>query len=138
VTLYLDASAILRILFPEKGVRAPFEKGKVLVSSKLAEVETARAVERAHFSGLMDAPTAAQKSKELRILLGRLHLASVTDAVIERARQTFPVSVRALDAVHVASAEILQEEAGALEFWTHDRRQAVAAISRGLEVRGID
>jgi hypothetical protein len=47
--------------------------------------------------------------------------------------------VRALDAIHVATAEILRAEAGGgpLEFWTHDDRQATAALSRGLMVRGI-
>jgi hypothetical protein len=46
--------------------------------------------------------------------------------------------VRALDALHVATAEVLAAEAGddPLEFWTHDDRQANAAASRGLTVRG--
>ncbi len=46
---------------------------------------------------------------------------------------------RALDAIHVATAEVLQTEAAAelLEFWTHDTRQATAALSRGLDVRGV-
>ena len=39
---------------------------------------------------------------------------------------------------HVATAEILASEAEGeqLEFWTHDERQATAALSRGLTVRG--
>jgi hypothetical protein len=42
------------------------------------------------------------------------------------------------DAIHVATAEILLSEAAgeSLEFWTHDDRQATAALSRGLTVRG--
>jgi hypothetical protein len=49
------------------------------------------------------------------------------------------VNVRALDALHIATAEILAAEVndGALEFWTHDERQASAALSRGLVVRGV-
>jgi hypothetical protein len=45
----------------------------------------------------------------------------------------------ALDAIHVATAEILAAEAEgeSLEFWTHDERQATAAMSRGLTVRGL-
>jgi hypothetical protein len=48
------------------------------------------------------------------------------------------VTLRALDAVHVATAEILAAEAigEPLEFWTHDERQAIAARSRGLTVKG--
>ena len=49
-----------------------------------------------------------------------------------------PVDLRALDAIHVATAEVLAAEAAddPLEFWTHDERQANAAASRGLTVRG--
>jgi hypothetical protein len=38
----------------------------------------------------------------------------------------------------VATAEILAAEAEgeSLEFWTHDDRQAIAALSRGLVVKG--
>jgi hypothetical protein len=48
------------------------------------------------------------------------------------------VNARALDAIHGATAEILAAEAEGepLEFWTHDERQATAALARGLSVRG--
>src|SRR5262245_42283557 len=78
------------------------------------------------------------KRKELGDLLDRLDLVPVDGAVIDRAKSPFGVNVRALDAIHVATAEILGAEAGGepLEFWTHDDRQATAALSRGLTVRG--
>jgi hypothetical protein len=59
--------------------------------------------------------------------------------VIDRAKSSFAVNVRALDAIHVATAEILTAESGGelLEFWTHDDRQSTAALSRGLTVFGI-
>lgn len=58
--------------------------------------------------------------------------------VIDRAKGSFAVNLRALDALHVATAEILREASGeAIEFWTHDDRQATAALSRGLLVRGV-
>lgn len=45
----------------------------------------------------------------------------------------------ACTSIHVATAEVLLEEAAGepLEFWTHDARQATAALSRGLSVRGV-
>jgi hypothetical protein len=59
--------------------------------------------------------------------------------VIARAKESFAVAVRALDAIHVATAETLAAEAGnePVEFWTHDERQAAAALSRGLTVHGV-
>jgi len=61
------------------------------------------------------------------------------DPVIDRAKSSFAVNVRALDAIHVAMAEMLAVEGAGepLEFWTHDDRQGTAALSRGLSVFGI-
>ena len=51
----------------------------------------------------------------------------------------FLTLARALDTIHVATGELLRAEAEgeSLEFWTHDERQATAALSRGLTVQGI-
>ena len=135
---YVDASAVLRVLFLEEGPTVPLTHDDRIVSSQLLEVETFRAVDRARLVGdLTDAETGL-KRKELGDLLGMLDLAPIDDAVIRRARASFAVNVRSLDAIHVATAETLAAEAAGetIEFWTHDDRQATAALSRGLTVRG--
>ena len=135
---YVDASAVLRILFAEGGPTVPLAAGDHLVSSHLVEVETFRAVDRERLVGHIDDAQTATKRKELSDFLARLDLAPIDRAVIDRAKSSFAVNVRALDAIHVATAEILAAEADdeSLEFWTHDDRQATAALSRGLTVRG--
>lgn len=135
---YVDASAVLRILFGESGPAVPLEDGGRVVSSQLVEVETFRAVDRERLVGGLDDSEAALKRKELGDLLAMLDLAAIDDAVIARAKSAFAINVRALDAIHVATAEILAAEASdePLEFWTHDERQASAALSRGLPVKG--
>ena len=135
---YVDASAVLRILFTEPGLAVPLDGRDRIVSSQLVEVETFRALDRARLVGDLDDAQAATKRKELAELLAMLDLASVDSGVIAKAKNAFPINVRALDAIHVATAEILAAEGSdeALEFWTHDERQASAAISRGLAVRG--
>ena len=136
---YVDASAILRVLFTEPGPAVPFSDGDRIVSSHLVEVETFRALDRERLMGRLDDAQAATKRKELTELLSMLDLATIDSAVIARAKSAFAINVRALDAIHVATAEVLAAEAAdeALEFWTHDDRQASAAVSRGLVVRGI-
>jgi hypothetical protein len=95
-------------------------------------------VDRERLLGNLDDGETAVKWKELTDLLAMPDLAPVDDAVIDRAKIPFAVNVRALDAVHVATAEVLAAEAGEpLEFWTHDQRQAIAALSRGIAVRGV-
>jgi uncharacterized protein len=135
---YLDASAVLRILFTEPGPTVPLSDGDRVVSSHLVEIETFRAVDRERLTGSLDDTQAATKRKELADLLAMLDLAAIDGAVIARAKSAFAINVRALDAIHVATAEILAAEAEdeSLEFWTHDGRQASAALSRGLAVKG--
>jgi predicted nucleic acid-binding protein len=136
---YVDASAVLRVLFAEPGPSVPLARGDRMVSSHLVEVEAFRAVDRERLRGDLDDTQTATKRKELSDLLAMLDLAPIDHVVIDRAKSSFAVNVRALDAIHVATAEILAAEADgeALEFWTHDDRQATAALSRGLTVHGI-
>jgi predicted nucleic acid-binding protein len=136
---YVDASAVLRVVFSEPGPSVTLAPGDRVVSSHLIEVETFRAVDRERLIGNLDDRMTAIKRKELGELLGMLDLVPVGAGVIERARNPFAVNVRALDAIHVATAQLLVEEAlgEPLEFWTHDARQATAALSRGLSVCGV-
>lgn len=135
---YVDASAVLRILFSESGSKVPLAGNDRVVSSQLVEIEAFRAVDRERLLGHLDDAETASKRKELADLLAMLDLAAIDAEVVDRAKSPFAVNVRALDAIHIASAEILAAEAEgeSLEFWTHDDRQATAALSRGLTVRG--
>ena len=137
---YVDTSAVLRVLFAEPGPSVPLAAGDQVISSELLEVEAFRAVDRERLLGNLDDAQTALKRKELTDLLGMLDLAPIDRAVIDRAKSSFAVNVRALDAIHVATAEILAAEAdddAPLEFWTHDDRQRTAALSRGLAVHGV-
>jgi hypothetical protein len=129
---------VLRLLFGEPGSAVPLAAGERVVSSQLLEVEAFRAVDRARLVGDLDDTETAAKRKELADLLAMLDLLAIDRHVIDRAKGSFAVNVRALDAIHVATAEVLAAEAGEepLEFWTHDDRQAIAAASRGLTVLG--
>lgn len=103
-------------------------------------MEAFRAVDRERLIGNLDDAQTAMKRKELTDLITRLDLVVIDESVIDSAKRSFAVNVRAVDAIHVATAEVLAEEArddGGLEFWTHDERQAIAAASRGLTVRGM-
>jgi predicted nucleic acid-binding protein len=137
---YVDASAVLRLLFAEPGPAVVLSAGDRAVSSELIEVETFRAVDRERLLGTLDDRQTALKRKELTDLLAMIDLAPVDRMVIDLAKRSFAVNVRALDAIHVATAELLVAEAEGeiLEFWTHDDRQTTAALSRGLTVFGTE
>jgi hypothetical protein len=130
---------VLRVLFGEAGPSVPLSAGDRVVSSQLVEVEAFRAVDRARLLGHLDDAQTAAKRNELVRFLAMLDLAAVDDAVIALVKGPFAVAVRAVDALHVATAEVLAAEAPGdpLEFWIHDERQAIAAYSRGLAVCGV-
>lgn len=136
---YVDTSAVLRVLFREPGPTVPLLPEDHVASSELLEVEAFRAVDRERLLGNLDDAQTATKRKELADLLTMLDLVPIHRAIIERAKNSFAVNVRALDAIHVATAEVLEAESGSrsLEFWTHDDRQRTAALSRGLTVHGL-
>jgi hypothetical protein len=93
-------------------------------------------LERPQLGDLTD-EQAALKRKELGDMIAMLDLLPIDRAVIDRATRAFGINVRALDAIHVGTAEVLAEETGdRVEFWTHDDRQRIAALSRGITVHG--
>ncbi|MGQ0563362.1 MAG: PIN domain-containing protein [Gemmatimonadota bacterium] len=136
---YVEASALLRVLFAEPGLSVQLEPGARVISSRLIEVETFRAIDRERLLGSLDDVQTATKRSELGTVLTMMDLVAIDERVIARAKDSFAVNVRALDAIHVATAELLASEAGdePVEFWTHDERQATAALSRGLSVFGV-
>jgi predicted nucleic acid-binding protein len=128
VVAYMDTSALVKLVRSEQetpplrawlsGPAAP----DVFVSSALARVELLRAVRR------VDAELAASAGA----VLGAMHLLAVGEAVLGRAAEISPPSVRSLDAVHLASAEALGSSLSALV--VYDRRLVDAAEGLGLPV----
>lgn len=133
--IYLDSSAIVKLLAEEpesRALRAELDRrGGRLVASVLAATEVSRAL---HARG---APTLAQRvidvdGARLRIAGGVIALVPLDVSTAAEAGRLEPgVSVRSLDAIHVATAtRILHLSA----FVTYDRRMAAAATTAGLAV----
>lgn len=62
---YVDASAVLRVLFSEPGPTIPLAGGGRVVTSQLLEVEAFRAVDRERLLGRIGDEETARKRKEL-------------------------------------------------------------------------
>ena len=125
--LYLDASAIVKLAVPEPESRALFElleNWPERVSSALAQVEVLRALRR---SG---APASAYRRGEQ--VLARLALIRLHDSILAEAASLEPPNLRALDAIHMATALSLRGDLAA--FVTYDRRLAEAAAAARLKV----
>jgi hypothetical protein len=95
-------------------------------------------VDRERLLGHLDDTETATKRKELMDLLSMTDLAAVDDLVIAAAKSPFAVIVRANDAIHVATAEMLAAEAGEpVEFWTHDDPGHRGAVTRSHRARRL-
>lgn len=124
--IYLDSSALLKLLFEEHesnsleqwlAPRAALPK----VSSELSKVEVFRASRRLNPDAL---PTA-------RTLLAQLDLIPLSSAVVEQAANLAGQSLRALGALHLASALSLGPDLSA--FVAYDHRLITAAVQAGLQ-----
>jgi predicted nucleic acid-binding protein len=121
---YLDSSAVVKLAVaePESGaLRAYLRRRRPLVSSALARTEVLRAL-------LPAGETALSRGRDV---LRRLDLIRVNDRVLDAAGILEPAQVRSLDAIHLATAQLLGEDLG--QVVTYDDRMADAARQLGLK-----
>jgi predicted nucleic acid-binding protein len=123
--VYLDASAIVRIVADEPGRAATvafLRDHETRVTSVVSTVEVPRAVARKR----ADAVLAAEA------FLTDLVVVGLVSGIVSRAATLTPPALRTLDAIHLATALELGRELDA--FVTYDTRMGDAARSMGLPV----
>jgi len=86
-------------------------------------------VDASHAARVDDAVTDAA-----RFLLGSSDLVEMTPAVLVRATEPFPVALRTLDALHLATADHLRAQGMRLRVATYDVRMAAAAKAMKFDV----
>ena len=117
--IYLDASVALAHLLAED--RAPPEtlwRG-TLIASRLLEYELWN---RIHARGLI-----RSHGEETRAVIGRVALIELAPPVLARALEPFPLPLRTLDTMHLASLLFLCERGLKIELASYDRRMLAAA-----------
>lgn len=107
---YLDSSVVLRhILLGELGIRTAFAEEQV-IASELLEIESRRVLHRYRMNGDLNDAGLVEAVGRLESVLAGVTLLALTDAVKKRSMGAFPVSVRTLDALHLATALLFVEE----------------------------
>jgi hypothetical protein len=125
--IYVDSSVVLAQLLAEDRAPDPaFWDRRPLVSSRLLEYETWN---RINGRGL-----AESHGEDARLLLGRLAFLELSSPVLTRALEPFPVPIRTLDALHLASVEFLRGLGQRPELATYDQRLADAGRSMGIPI----
>jgi predicted nucleic acid-binding protein len=127
--IYLDSSAIVKMIRPEAESRELVEwlnrRNEPAVTSVLAEVEVPRALRRSSPAHLAAMPA----------VLARISRIDMDAAVRATAGAYVTDALRSLDAVHLATAEILVAAGKTVSaFVTYDTRQAGAVEPTGIRV----
>ena len=127
--IYVDSSVLLADLFAEP--RSPPETlwEEDLASSRLLAYEVWN---RINAYGLM-----ISHGGRARGLLARVNLTEITDLTLARALEPFPVAVRTLDALHLASMEFLRRNGASVELASYDNRLLTAASVLGVSIAAL-
>jgi predicted nucleic acid-binding protein len=127
--IYLDSSVALAHLLAEDRFPAEDLWQQQLVSSRLLEYEVwnrvhARRLDRSH-------------GDAVRALIGRVALLELTPPVLARALDPFPIQVRTLDALHLASLEFLRQRQQRVELASYDQRLIAGARALHISLYGF-
>ncbi len=133
--LYVETSALLRVLLDGDEALRPVLSGEGLFTSALTFVEGARAVSRARREQRLDAREAREAERQLAAFERSCDAIALDDEVLRRAREELPEEpVRSLDAIHLACLRVLDDELGGFEVASCDDRVRRNATALGFAV----
>jgi predicted nucleic acid-binding protein len=127
--IYLDSSVALAHLFGEGRVPPASFWQEPLTSSRLLEYEVWNRINGRGLSRSL--------GDDVRTLIGHVSLSALTPLVLERALEPFPMPVRTLDALHLASMEFLRTRGQAIRLASYDERLIASARALGISVASV-
>lgn len=127
--IYLDTSvALAQLLAEDRQPPAELWRGP-LVSSRLLQYEL---WVRLNARGL-----AASHSVAAGELIGRIDLLELVAPVLDRALEPFPIQVRTLDALHLASMAFLSGQRQSVTLASYDERLLAGARAMGFAIAAL-
>lgn len=75
-----------------------------------------------------------RESEAAGLLISRIRLVELTPRVLARALDPFPIAVRTLDALHLATIEFLRGQGETVELASYDNRLLAAARALAIPV----
>jgi predicted nucleic acid-binding protein len=136
VTRYIESSALVAALL-EQDLTAKISMRAFgrRVTSALTFAEAARAIVRARATRRLTPAEERAAVRALQVFARRCDVAALTDAVLARVGRPFPVEpIRTLDAVHLATAELLDDAPQLVTIVTRDHRIRENAHALGFAV----
>ena len=137
MTVYVDTSVILRVLFNEPGRVAGWAQWDEAYTSRLWYTEALRVVDRMRLAGSLVDKQVVLLRRDIDRIHQALHVVSVSERILTRAGEAFSTVVGTLDALHLATALHVREAVTVDAFLTHDAQLAAAAAAVGFTVQGV-
>ena len=135
---YIDSSVILRIILGEEDAIIFPENIDEFIASEILKIECFRTLDRMQRTLNIDEDDIATRYAALHSAIRALKIIKLTPAISERACESFPVILKTLDAIHLASAILWQQqEQNSMLFLTHDEQLAKGARAVGFRVLGV-
>jgi hypothetical protein len=124
--IYLDTSVALAHLLAEDRIPSEQLWSRALIASRLLEYEIwnrihARKLERTH-------------GDAAREMIGRIAIVELVSPILDRARESFSVGVRTLDALHLSSLLFLIENGQSVTLASYDEKMTQAARSLKIPI----
>jgi hypothetical protein len=129
VLTYVDSSIALAHLFAEPRQPRPDIWDRRLVSSRLLEYEI--------WTRIHGRSPAVVGGDSARTLLAGTELIELSRPVLARALDPWPVPLRTLDALHLATADYLRRRGEPVELASYDRRLIAAAQALGFTLAAL-
>jgi predicted nucleic acid-binding protein len=124
VLSYLDTSVAIAHLLSESRRPPAALWDKDLISSRLLQYELWT---RINSRGLT-----TSHSEPVRGLLASVSMVELADPVLTRALEPFPLPVRTLDALHLATIDFLRSQGRQIELASYDER--MLAVAKRLDI----
>lgn len=124
--IYLDTSVALAHLLGEDRIPPSALWSESILSSRLLEYEV--------WTHLHARKLGATHADAARALLDEVSFVELTPVVLTRALEPFPLPVRTLDALHLASIEFLRTQRQTVTLASYDERMVRVARDLGVPI----
>lgn len=128
--IYIDSSVALAQLLSESRLPPSSLWRELLVSSRLLEYEVWNRMHAYRLAG--------SRGDDVRAVLALVDMADLSRSVLARALEPFPISVRTLDGLHLATLETLRYDADqTIALASYDGRLIAAAQALGIPIAAL-
>jgi len=128
--IYLDTSVALAQILAEDRYPPADLWMETLVSSRLLEYEI--------WTRIQARRLALSHGDAVHALLGRIAFLEMIPEVVARARDRFPVPLRTLDALHLASLSFLMDQGQPTVLASYNQRMLAAARRMKIDIYSLD